>query len=53
MLELFAGPAEWPPAFYNHHNLLLLIYKNMRDGLEALPTEANVEDIVTVCRPIR
>ena len=47
----FTGPAKWPPALNDHYHLLVLISDCMWNGLEALPTQADVEDIILCAVP--
>ena len=49
--QLLAWPAEGPPAVDYHHHISFLIFYDMRYGLEPLPVEAHIDDVVTVCCP--
>ena len=52
MTQLFAGPAEWPPALHDHNQLLFLIVSYVANNLKALPIEADIQDEVTVSRHV-
>ena len=41
-----------PPAFHDHHHLLVHISQYVWDGREALPIKPDIQDEVTVCRPV-